>query len=609
MESLEELLLRWEEGLLEDGEAAKLKERLRDPANREALVAHLQMSETMFYCFSEAVKHGAPERAGNAPGAMGRATGRASPWRWAAALAASLAGLAAGGLIYRSIISPPQPDTANIAQHNGHSARRLAGHIAEILGTVEVRVGDEATSVAAAPGMALFEGSRVLTGDGGCRLALARGDVVVTVMASSELMLKGGGSDRQYDSEVNMTHGELQAEVRRKGTRFAVASVAGKAEAIGTAFKVQLQEQTEEKESKMNKTQMSMLTTVLSGVVLISNPFGTMTARAGDAVAVTPATAPERTVAGEYLVVDLSGGPAATNYPVGYLSAVPSGGWTDEHKTTKLVMRKIPAGTFIMGSPTNELGRYDIYSHETQHTVTLSRAFYLGVFEVTQRQWELVMGNKPSYFTNATCYATRPVERVSYYDIRESTNNPAMSPNWPETNAVEAASFMGKLRGKTGLIGFDLPTESQWEYACRAGTDTALNSGYNLTNPTNDSQMNVVGRYRDNGGVAISNRVLGGVSQGCETKEGGTAAAGTYQANAWGLYDMHGNVGEWCLDRHGTYPGAVTDPKGAASGSTRVGRGGCWDYYAYVCRSAVRIGYWPEYRNGDFGFRAAMTLP
>jgi RNA polymerase sigma factor (sigma-70 family) len=303
----------------------------------------------------------------------------------------------------------------------------------------------------------------------------------------------------------------------------------------------------------------------------------------------------------DYLVVDLSGGPSASNYPVGYLSAVPSGGWTDEYKTTKLVLRKIPAGTFTMGSPTNELGRS---GDETQHTVTVSRAFCLGVFEVTQRQWELVMGNKPSYFTNATCYATRPVERVSYYDIRESTNNRAMSPNWPATNAAHADSFMGKLRAKTGLTGFDLPTESQWEYACRGGTDTALNSGYNLTNPTNDAQMNVVGRDDYNGPSTY------GHDQGVATN-GGTAAAGSYQANAWGLYDMHGNVFEWCLDWHGTYPGAVTDPKGAASGSNRVLRGGNWMYGASHCRSAFRYSFvGPDYRiNGSFGFRAAMTLP
>jgi formylglycine-generating enzyme required for sulfatase activity len=315
-------------------------------------------------------------------------------------------------------------------------------------------------------------------------------------------------------------------------------------------------------------------------------------------IAVAQAVSKESKLAGDYLVIDLSGGPSVSNYPVGYLSTVPSGGWTDEYKTTKLVMRKIPAGTFIMGSPTNELGRHN---HETQHTVTLTKAFYLGVFEVTQRQWEMVMGNKPSYFTNATCYPTRPVEQVSYSDIRESTNNLAMSPDWPATNAVHADTFMGKLRGKTGLTGFDLPTEAQWEYACRAGTDTALNSGYNLTNMASDAQMNVVGRYRYNNGS---------FSQGCETN-GGTAAVGSYQANAWGLYNMHGNVWEWCLDWNGhIYPGAVTDPKGAASGPFRVIRGGSWWDDAKFCRSAFRsICYPPWHRYYGIGFRAAMTLP
>ncbi|MEI6149779.1 MAG: formylglycine-generating enzyme family protein, partial [bacterium] len=319
-------------------------------------------------------------------------------------------------------------------------------------------------------------------------------------------------------------------------------------------------------------------------------------------IAVAQAASKESKLAGDYLVVDLSGGPSASNYPVGYLSGVPTGGWTDEYKTTKLVLRKIPAGTFVMGSPTNELGRYD---HETQHTVTVSRAYYLGIFEVTQRQWELVMGNRPSYLTNATCYATRPVEQVSYYDIRESTNNRAMNPTWPATNAVHADSFMGRLRAKTGVTGFDLPTESQWEYACRAGTTTALNSGYNLTNPTNDAQMNFVGRYYDNSGARGSS-----ASRGWETNHG-TAAVGTYQANAWGLYDMHGNVWEWCLDLYGPYLGTETDPKGAASGSGRVFRGGCWGCNAGGCRSADRYGNGggPSFRNGYVGFRAARTLP
>jgi formylglycine-generating enzyme required for sulfatase activity len=297
------------------------------------------------------------------------------------------------------------------------------------------------------------------------------------------------------------------------------------------------------------------------------------------------------------MVIDLSGGPSASSYPVSYLSAVPSGGWSDTYKTTKLVMRRIPKGSFTMGSPSGELGRY---SDETQHPVTLTKDFYIGVFEVTQRQWELVMGNRPSYFNNATYYATRPVEQVSYYDIRENPDNSEISPNWPQSSQVHASSFMGKLRAKTGLATFDLPTESQWEYACRAETGTALNSGYNLTSTGQDARMDAVGRYWYNGGS--------GYSQGC-APSAGTALAGSYLPNAWGLYDMHGNVWEWCLDWYGTYPGSVQDPVGAASGSSRVGRGGSWDGNAGGCRSAVRSGLWPSARISGVGFRAARTLP
>jgi formylglycine-generating enzyme required for sulfatase activity len=305
----------------------------------------------------------------------------------------------------------------------------------------------------------------------------------------------------------------------------------------------------------------------------------------------------------DYIVVDLSGGTSAVNYAVTYLAAVPPGGWTDEHKTTKLVMRRIPATSpdFTMGSPSGELGRD---SDETQHTVTLTKDFYIGVFEVTQRQWELVMGNKPSYFNNATYYQTRPVEQVSYYDIRENPNNSAISPNWPATNAVHANSFMGKLRAKTGLTGFDLPTESQWEYACRAGTNTALNSGYNLTSTSQDARMDEVGRYYFNG-------KKNGYNHGSATNAG-TAAAGSYLVNTWGLYDMHGNVWEWCLDWYGDYPGTASDPKGPTSGqygSYRIFRGGGWGGNADGCRSASRFYYNPNYRGdaGDNGFRVALA--
>jgi formylglycine-generating enzyme required for sulfatase activity len=296
-----------------------------------------------------------------------------------------------------------------------------------------------------------------------------------------------------------------------------------------------------------------------------------------------------------YLVVDLSGGTNTTSYPVTYMATAPVGGWTDIYKTSNLVMRIISPGTFAMGSPVGELGRSP---DETQHTVTLTKNFYIGVFEVTQRQWELVMGNRPSYFTNSSYYATRPVEQVSYYDIRENPgniNDPAV--DWPINNEVSSNSFIGKLRAKTGLSTFDLPTESQWEYACRAGTTTALNSGHNLTNAITDARMAAVGRYK----------TWAGPSDGTSV---GTAKVGSYVPNAWGLYDMHGNLWEWCLDWYGTYPGTVSDPVGVASGSGRVDRGGSWAINeASACRSAYRNNRTQSNLSADVGFRLVIILP
>jgi formylglycine-generating enzyme required for sulfatase activity len=297
----------------------------------------------------------------------------------------------------------------------------------------------------------------------------------------------------------------------------------------------------------------------------------------------------------DYLVIDLSVGPDVASYPVSTLTAVPADGWTDEYKTTKLVLSKIPAGTFIMGSPEGELGHNP---DETQHQVTLTKDFYVGVFEVTQKQWERVMGVWPSYFTNANYRDSRPVEQVSYEDIRGSS----AGAGWPANNAVDADSFLGRLRAKTGLT-FDLPTEAQWEYACRAGTTTALNSGKNLTYVLECPNVAEVGRYLYNG------RSGSPYSGGGDTSVG-TAKVGSYLPNQWGLYDMHGNVWEWCLDWYGDYSqDKQIDPTDAAGGSHRVFRGGGWYYRADHCRSAFRYWFWPSFRFNGLGFRLVRTVP
>jgi formylglycine-generating enzyme required for sulfatase activity len=297
---------------------------------------------------------------------------------------------------------------------------------------------------------------------------------------------------------------------------------------------------------------------------------------------------------GDYLAVDLSVGPMARTYPTRYLPAEPAGGWPDECKSTKLVLRRIPAGTFTMGSPTDELGRG---TDETQHEVALTTDFYIGVFEVTQRQWERVMGTWPSDFDNTTYRDMRPVEKVSYNDIRGGSDGAG----WPSSNAVDADSFLGKLRQKAQLAALDLPTESQWEYACRAGTTTALNSGKDLTSSASCPNMGEVGRYYYNGGADYNLT---------DEPWAGTAVVGTYLPNAWGLYDMHGNVWEWCLDWYGvSYPGPSTDPTGAATGTNRTNRGGCWTKWASNCRSATRGSYGPNVTFWGLGLRLALPTP
>ncbi len=298
-----------------------------------------------------------------------------------------------------------------------------------------------------------------------------------------------------------------------------------------------------------------------------------------------------------YCVIDLSAGANASSYPVTYMDAPPSGGFnTDEYKTTKLVLRRIDPGAFKMGI--GEYGDYDDDLGYIGYDVTLTRTFYMGIFEVTQRQYELVMGEWPSYFSNSSYYASRPVENVSYNMIRGETSGA----DWPASSAVDASSFMGKLRSRTGIDGFDLPTEAQWEYACRAGTTNHYNSGKNYVEDYQDSAMDEVGRYWCNGGEEGDDR------QSASTAAG-TAKAGSYRPNAWGLYDMHGNVWEWCLDWDGELSNGMTEPKGASDGWGRMLRGGSWRNIACECTSSYRLSNDSSSYDNNIGFRLTRTMP
>ena len=302
---------------------------------------------------------------------------------------------------------------------------------------------------------------------------------------------------------------------------------------------------------------------------------------------------------GEYLVVDLSGGTEASSFPVSRLNSEPAGGWGDEYKTYKLVLRKIPAGTFLMGSPEGELGRRD---DEDLHEVSITKPFYVGVFEVTLRQWELVMGVEREQYRHATSFMC-PVANVSFDMIRGIERGA----KWPQSDEVDSDSFLGVLRAKTDLA-FDIPTEAQWEYACRAGTGTALNDGSNLLH-----------RFADPNLVAVANFSQEPTKYGGWRYSPDVEPVGTRRPNGWGLYDMHGNVLEWCRDWYGIHFGAekVQDPKGPRNdpsrhapysyGSSRVLRGGCAHDWAEDCRSAARANDAPKARDRDgvanYGFR------
>ena len=297
-----------------------------------------------------------------------------------------------------------------------------------------------------------------------------------------------------------------------------------------------------------------------------------------------------------YMVVDLSGGPDAAHYPVSYLPDVPEGGWTDEYKTDKLVLRRVEPGWFTMGTRDTD---YPGATNAGIHHVTLTKPMYSAVFETTQKQWANIMGMVESAWPGDT----RPVFG-SYSDFRGSE----LGAQWPNSDLVDADSFLGKLRVRTELVQFDLPTEAEWEYVCRAGTESALNSGLNLRDKGRCSNAVIVGRYGFNSGWVWSEQDNDNIQEGSWDGVGGfdhLAVVGAYEANRWGLYDMHGNAWETCLDWVGTVSVEnAVNPSGAPTGTRRVIRGGSWNSWAFELRSGHQGKSFSNAPNGNSpGFR------
>jgi formylglycine-generating enzyme required for sulfatase activity len=224
-------------------------------------------------------------------------------------------------------------------------------------------------------------------------------------------------------------------------------------------------------------------------------------------------------------------------------------------------MRFIFPGAFLMGSPEDEPERVD---DEDEHEVTLTKGFWLGVTQVTQAFYEAVTGKNSSHFQGQD----QPVERVSWEDA------------WGMTRHLNSV--------KPGLA-LRLPTEAEWEYACRAGTTTPFHFGSNITT----DQVNYRGTAPYNNGEKGEYR-------------GQTVEVNALPGNAWGLRQMHGNVWEWCEDWYGEYSGqSQIDPQGPESGSNRVIRGGSWLVNGRDCRSASRYWWGPSFRRWSLGFRLA----
>lgn len=317
----------------------------------------------------------------------------------------------------------------------------------------------------------------------------------------------------------------------------------------------------------------------------------------GGARAVVTAWALDNTP--DYMVVDISAAAQADTqkyYPsVEFLPGGLLG--NDDYRTTSVVMRKIMAKdvTWTMGSTALETKRSS--DREATHKVTLTNNYYIGVFPVTQAQYAQVTGSYPSKFSSAADRAMRPLESENYNWLRSRNDT---STYWP--NAPHNESFLGVLRTRTG-IDFDFPSEAQWEFAARAGNgDTKWGDGSGILNEDADANLARLGRYRFNGGYVQNGTSYSVIAQDPWYLFGatnGTAIVGSYSPNAWGLYDMFGNVYEYCNDWYekdiSAHDGKMNvDPANPANtlsgtkGGNRVGRGGSHSDVAGWCRPSTR---------------------
>ena len=287
----------------------------------------------------------------------------------------------------------------------------------------------------------------------------------------------------------------------------------------------------------------------------------------------------------ESLAVDKPSPSTNTKYEIEDTDSKPTGNDVGEYgskpnyfvkSALDLEMIWVEPGTFMMGSPTTEAERY---GNETQHKVTLTQGFYLGKYEVTQEQYKKVMGKNPSHFKGNKL----PVENVSWNDavaFCEALTKMELQNNYGRDDYSE-----NKIT--TGSWEFALPTEAQWEYACRAGTTTAYSWGESIT--SYDANYNWDRAY----------------NTGADFKE--TRDVGQYSANPWGFFDMHGNVREWTADWYGTYPSnLVIDPRGPTEGSHHFPRGGSWRHIGMHLRSASPGRRNPGVYPYEVGFRVAF---